>query len=152
MERKNWVKPNGEVNQSKLADESKVDQKSISNYLKALKPGNKLELDDLPSPSLVNLAKMAGALGMQPWELLHPDIDRAVREQYLYRRIESEFRKLPKLDIEEPLEAANAEPYDWQALGDRRKPEPSEPGHFGGVVLKGGNNQSNATKPKNKKQ
>lgn len=155
MKRKYGLKKNGEVNQSSLAEDSHVDQKSISNYLGALKPDNKLNPDALSSPSLVSLAKMAEALGMQPWELIHPDINKAMREQELYRRIEREFQNLPKLDVKEDLaeapESANSEKYRWEALGEKRDPSPA--GFFAGAgtQLADDSKNSKTSNPKNKK-
>lgn len=50
-------------------------------------------------PLLDTLAAIAGALGVQVWELLHPDIQRSMRERDLYRTVESGF---PKQDRSPP--------------------------------------------------
>jgi transcriptional regulator with XRE-family HTH domain len=62
----------GEVNQSELARQSGVSQKTISNILSTLRP----ELADLnvaPSPTVTKLSLLAKALDMDLWELLHPE-------------------------------------------------------------------------------
>lgn len=46
-------------------------------------------------PNLDNLVKVAKALNVQVWELLHPDIVRSLREREFYLRIERDFRSLP---------------------------------------------------------
>lgn len=91
----------GVVNQSALARDSGVAQKGISNYLSANKPENKPHLDDIPSPSLETLCKLAEALNIEAWELLHPDPEKARREQQFYERIEKDFRKLPPIEDEQ---------------------------------------------------
>lgn len=77
----------GNVNQSELARDASVAQKTISNILAR-------ERGPAPSPSLTVVQKLAEALGIEAWQLLHPDPDRAEREQEFYRRIEKDFSNL----------------------------------------------------------
>lgn len=43
-------------------------------------------------PTLDKLEKIAKALGVEVWELLHPDIKRSLDERDMYRKIEADFR------------------------------------------------------------
>lgn len=43
-------------------------------------------------PTLDKLEILAGRLGRDTWELLHPDIERSVRERDFYKQIESDFK------------------------------------------------------------
>lgn len=85
----------GEVNQSELARLSGVSQKTISNILSALvaTPGEKGH-----STTLSKIEPIAKALGVELWELVHPDPDKARREQEFYKRIEEDFTKLPPVE------------------------------------------------------
>lgn len=94
------LKPDGTANQSALAKDAKVSQKGISNYLTANNPENKDRLDEISSPSILTLYKMAKALHVEPWELLHPNPEKARHEQEFYERIEKDFKGLPKLQTE----------------------------------------------------
>lgn len=42
-------------------------------------------------PTLDKLAAIAEKLGVEVWELLHPDIERSLSEREMYRRIESDY-------------------------------------------------------------
>jgi hypothetical protein len=95
----------GVVNQSALSRDSTVSQKAISFYLSALKPENRPHLDDLPSPSLENIFKLAATLNVEPWELLHPDPEKAKREREFYERIEKDFMRLPALESQQEVAA-----------------------------------------------
>lgn len=46
-------------------------------------------------PTLDTLGKLAGPLGCKVWELLHPDIERSLREREMYRSIEADFNAKP---------------------------------------------------------
>jgi hypothetical protein len=139
-------KPDGTVNQSAFAKDADLNQKSLSNWLSAIKPENKPHLDSITSPSLINIAKIADALQIEPWELLHADPVKARREQEFYRRIEQDFMKLPGVQKNEP------EPYRWQVQGDRRHaPNDPERDQFGGVKL-GESQQVRRSGVKGKKQ
>ncbi len=77
----------GSVNQSELARLAGVAQKTVSNVLAR-------ERGPAPSPSLTVVQRLAEALGIEAWQLIHPDPERAEREQEFYRRIEKDFSKL----------------------------------------------------------
>lgn len=49
-------------------------------------------------PTLDTLLKIAGRLDCQVWELLHPDIQRSIREREMYERIESDYQERAKKD------------------------------------------------------
>lgn len=109
------LKPDGEVNQSALHRDSGVSQKAISNYLSALKPENNNFLDQISSPSIMNLAKLANALSVEPWELLHPDPEKAKREREFYLRIERDFSNLPPLDPQQDWPQKERRHHDRRA-------------------------------------
>lgn len=47
-------------------------------------------------PTLDKLVRIARALNVQVWEILHPDIERSLREREFYARIERDFKSLPQ--------------------------------------------------------
>ena len=65
--------------QTKLANEAKVSQKSISNYLSPLKNEKQDIVDKIPAATIDNLALIANALGMEAWQLLHPNLEKIVQ-------------------------------------------------------------------------
>lgn len=91
----------GAVNASELARASGVPQTTISLFLR---PDRRIPLKsgEMPSPTLSKVSALAEALDIETWELLHPDPERAKREQEFYRRIERDFQKLPPLPTEKP--------------------------------------------------
>ena len=89
----------GKVNQSALARLSGVSQKTISNILSAADP---TPGETPPSPSLYTLEALAEKLGVAVWELVHPDPEKARREQDFYRKIEEDFVRLPKSEEPKP--------------------------------------------------
>lgn len=44
-------------------------------------------------PTLDKLAALAGKLGCEAWELLHPDIEQSLRERAMYKNIQANFHK-----------------------------------------------------------
>lgn len=42
-------------------------------------------------PTLDKLARLSAELGCEVWELLHPDIERSVKEREMYARLETDF-------------------------------------------------------------
>jgi transcriptional regulator with XRE-family HTH domain len=65
-------KYDGVVNQSELARQSGVSQKTISNILSTLRP-DLADMSVAPSPTVAKLSLLAKALDIALWELLHPD-------------------------------------------------------------------------------
>lgn len=70
--RRRYAIPYGEDNrkQSQLAGESTVSQKAISNYLSPLKLEKQDMLDEIPAATIDNVALIAKALQIDPWQLL----------------------------------------------------------------------------------
>ena len=66
-------------------------------------------------PTLDRLAALADKLGCQVWELLHPDIERSIKEREFYQRIEANYKNL--------AEAPEGEESRWpaDAITGRRK-------------------------------
>ena len=83
-------------NQSALARDAGVSQKTISNILSANGQKSDAELNEIPAPSIVVVEKLAVALNLFPWQLLHPDPAQAQREMDFYRKVEENYRQLPK--------------------------------------------------------
>jgi hypothetical protein len=84
----------GEVNQSQLSRDTKgvVSPKTISNYLAANRlPAGDLEVESAHSATISNLAAISDVLGVEVWQLIHPNPDLARRQQELYERMQSEF-------------------------------------------------------------
>lgn len=77
--------------QSSLHRESKVPQTTIGLYLNPERRGGPTPKGKTPGPTMTHLVKLATALEVQPWELLHPDLERARREQEMYAKIEANF-------------------------------------------------------------
>lgn len=82
----------GEVNQSELARQSHISQKTISNILSAIEKSSK-EVEELPSTTITNLARLAQTLDTPIWALLHPDPQRAARIDEMLKNIELDYRK-----------------------------------------------------------
>jgi transcriptional regulator with XRE-family HTH domain len=82
------------ISQNQLAKDSGVGQTTISLYLypqRRAATGGKSP----PGPTLERVALLAKILHIEPYLLLHPDMQRARREQEMYRKIEEEYRQLP---------------------------------------------------------
>lgn len=82
------------ITQLALAKASKVPQTTISLFLS---PHRRLATDGKtkPGPTLERIGMLADALKIEPWLLLHPNMEQALREHAMYRKIEEEYRKLP---------------------------------------------------------
>ena len=89
------------IKQKPLETLSGVPQTTISLYLR---PAARLPTDGKsdPGPTLERIDRLAKALKIEPWLLLHPDMERARREADMYRKIEANFLKLPPLPADEP--------------------------------------------------
>ncbi len=98
----------GNVNQSELARAADVAQKTISNVLAR-------ERGPAPSPSLTIVQRLADALGIEAWQLLHPDPVRAEREQEFYRKLEKDFAKL--------IIESDKDQFGGVAVGKKKKKE-----------------------------
>lgn len=89
------------ISQAQLAKDSGVGQTTISLYLHPDRR-SATEGNSPPSPTLERIGMLAKALKIEPWLLLHPDIERARREHEMYRKIEAEYLKLPRLETTKP--------------------------------------------------
>jgi transcriptional regulator with XRE-family HTH domain len=81
----------GDISGAEFARRCDVSQKTISNILSANRPAD-LVPTPLPSPSIETIEKIGAALNMEPWELLHPDLDRVRREHEFYIQAASTFQ------------------------------------------------------------
>lgn len=74
-----------------LAVAAKVAPNTVRNYLD---PTKRTVTTGKPDgyPTLDKLKALADALGREPWELLHPDIQRSLSEREMYKTIESDFQ------------------------------------------------------------
>lgn len=50
-------------------------------------------------PVLDTLARLAGKLGCEVWELLHPDLARSFREREMYKTVESDFMAVQRQNV-----------------------------------------------------
>lgn len=82
------------ITQAALAKASKVSQTAISLYLTPRRR-HATEGRSKPGPTLERVGMLADALKIEPWLLLHPNMEQALREHAMYRKIEEEYRKLP---------------------------------------------------------
>lgn len=62
-----------------------------------LDPSKRTTTRDKPEgyPTLDILGKIALKLPCEVWELLHPDIEKSIREREMYLRLEHSFKTLP---------------------------------------------------------
>jgi len=82
------------MTQVALAKVSGVPQTTISVILN---PQQRLPTKGAPpSTTVVRVAMLAAALGLEAWQLLHPDPEQAQRETDFYRRISDNFAKLAR--------------------------------------------------------
>lgn len=121
----------GQVNGSELARVSRVPQTTIALLLR---PERRVPLKsgELPSPTLSKVAALAAALDVQVWELLHPDPDKAKREQDFYRRLERDFLHLSEKAVPSETNSVD-EPQDRRTQA--RRAEDQERDRFGGVPI-----------------
>lgn len=87
----------GGFSQSSLARAARVPQTTISLYLKPEKRAATAS-GKLSGPTMAHIMKLAVALEVDPWQLLHPDIEQAKREHEMYLQIEAAYKKLPPKD------------------------------------------------------
>lgn len=80
-------------NPNALATKAKIAPNSVRNLLDPLR---RTVTDNKPigAPQLDTLEKIAAILNIDVWKLLHPDIERALREEAFYRRIEQDYKSL----------------------------------------------------------
>lgn len=86
MSRENCPYPNPNA----LGVAAKIAPNTVRNLLDPTKRTTTTEKPD-GYPTLDKLGAIAEKLGIQVWELLHPDIERSLRERDMYRTIESDF-------------------------------------------------------------
>lgn len=81
------------LSQVALAAASGVPQTTISLYLR---PAARQATHGkaMPSPTVERLAMLAAALGVEPWQLLHPDPEKAQREADFYAKLRQDFDRL----------------------------------------------------------
>ena len=83
-----------QLTQVSLAKASGVPQTTISVILN---PSQRLPTRGAePGTTVVRVAMLAAALGLEAWQLLHPDPERAQREIDFYKRIAENFAKLER--------------------------------------------------------
>lgn len=82
------------TNANLLHKASGVAANTIRYYLNPKKrPEYRTITKDVSSPSLDKLVKLADALGCEPWELLHPDIEKARADQRTLQALEERYRE-----------------------------------------------------------
>ena len=81
-------------NANALGVASGVAPNTIRNLLD---PSKRTTTRDKPEgyPTLDILGKIALKLPCEVWELLHPDIEKSIREREMYLRLEHTFKALP---------------------------------------------------------
>lgn len=81
-------------NANALGVAAKVAPNTIRNLLD---PSKRTTTSAKPDgyPTLDILDKIAQKLPCEVWELLHPDIEKSIREREMYKRIEHSFKALP---------------------------------------------------------
>lgn len=81
-------------NPNSLGLAAQVAPNTIRNLLD---PSKRTTTRDKPEgyPTLDILGKIAHKLSCEVWELLHPDIEKSIREREMYLRLEQNFKALP---------------------------------------------------------
>lgn len=81
-------------NPNALAVAAGVAPNTIRNLLD---PSKRTTTRDKPEgfPTLDILGKIASKLPCEVWELLHPDIEKSIREREMYLRLAHDFKTLP---------------------------------------------------------
>lgn len=84
-------------NANTLGKAAGVSPNTVRNLLE---PAKRTVTADKPSgyPILDTLDVIAQKLGCEVWELLHPDIERSLREREMYKQIEDDFLRRVKTD------------------------------------------------------
>jgi hypothetical protein len=77
-------------NPNALAIKAGVAPNTVRNYLDYKKRTVTLEKAE-GFPTVDRLANLASQLGCEVWELLHPNIERSIREREMYEKIETDF-------------------------------------------------------------
>ncbi len=80
-------------NANALATKAGIAPGTVRNYLDHRKRTVTTEKPE-GFPTLDILATLAVHLGCEVWELLHPDIERSIREREMYEKIETDFSGL----------------------------------------------------------
>jgi len=81
-------------NQLSLSKHSGVPQTTISLYLHPERRGSLTPSGKISGPNFTHLVRLADALDVEAWELLHPDLERARRERAMYAQIEESYKRL----------------------------------------------------------
>lgn len=93
-------------NPNALAVASGLAANSVRNYLQP-KRRAVVTKKGVGYPTMDKLAAIAGALGCEVWELMHPDIERSLRERDMYKRIETSFALLSPIVATEQAHPAS---------------------------------------------
>jgi hypothetical protein len=77
-------------NANALGVAANISPNTVRNYLD---PKKRTVTTEKPEgfPTIDKLASLSEKLGCQVWELLHPDIERSLREREMYGKIEQDF-------------------------------------------------------------
>jgi hypothetical protein len=92
-------------NANSLSVAAGIAANTVRNYLD---PTRRTVTSDKPEgfPTLDKLQALASKLNCAVWELLHPDIERSLREREMYRKVEADFDRIQN----EAKSAADAKP------------------------------------------
>ena len=80
-------------NANLLAKKASVAPNTVRNFLD---PKKRTVTTTKPDgfPTLDKLEKLAEPLKCEVWELLHPDIERSMREREMYKKIENNYKEI----------------------------------------------------------
>lgn len=89
MERKGSLYRNANA----ISVKAKVAAGTVRNFLD---PKKRTTTAEKPNgfPTLDKLDRIAQVFGVPVWQLLHPDLERAMRETEMYKKIEADFKHL----------------------------------------------------------
>lgn len=76
-----------------ISVKAKIAANTVRNYLDPQKRTTTAEKPD-GFPTLDKLDRIAQVFGVPVWQLLHPDLERAMREAEMYKKIEADFKHL----------------------------------------------------------
>ena len=83
-------------NANAIAVKAKIAPNSVRNLLD---PKKRTVTADKPDgvPQLDTIQKVAEVLAVEVWQLLHPDIEKAIRQQEMYKQIEKSYKTLTEV-------------------------------------------------------
>ena len=91
MERPGCPYPNANA----LGVAAGISPNTVRNYLEADRRIYQPKKKEKGYPTLDKIELLANKLNCSVWELLHPDIQRSLKEREMYLKIESNFKSLP---------------------------------------------------------